>query len=511
MTEHATAGPAIRDIVIVGGGSAGWMTAAACARFLQKGYRIRLVESDEIGTIGVGEATIPQIKLFNDALGLDENEFIRQTQGTFKLGIQFVDWLRPAHSYIHAFGPVGRALGLVPFHHYWLRSLGNGGAAGIDAYSLNAVTALQNKFARQSKGPTASLPDLTYAFHFDAALYARYLRRYAEERGVIRIEGKIEHTRLRGADGYIEAVVLANGQEIAGDLFVDCSGFRGLLIEEALHTGYDDWSQWLPCNRAMAVPCTRAGVFTPYTRATARAAGWQWRIPLQHRTGNGYVYCSRYLSDDEAAATLLANLDGEAMADPRPLRFVTGKRKKLWNRNCVAIGLAGGFLEPLESTSLHLAQSGIARLLTFMPNRGIDPADVDEYNRQSAFEFERIRDFIILHYKATERADTPFWNDCRQMPIPAELEHKLAVFAGNGRISRYNDELFTEVGWLQVMLGQGIRPRGYHPLADLLSEAELSEFLQMIRSVIAHETHAMPTHEQFISANCAATDLSVRR
>jgi tryptophan 7-halogenase len=492
----------IRDIVIVGGGSAGWMTAASFARFLDEDYRIRLIESEEIGIVGVGEATIPQIKLFNAALGLDEDDFLRATQGTFKLGIQFVDWLRPGHTYIHAFGPVGRGLGLLPFHQFWLRYRATGGSEGIGAFSLNAVTALASKFTRQSKPATASLPELTYAFHFDAALYARYLRSYAEARGVTRIEGKIEHVKLRGEDGYIEAVVLASGQQIAGDLFIDCSGFRGLLIEQALQTGYEDWSRWLPCDRAMAVPSARAGTFTPYTRATARPAGWQWRIPLQHRTGNGYVYCSRYLSDDEAAATLLAHLDGEALGDPRPLRFVTGKRKKAWNRNCVAIGLASGFMEPLESTSIHLVQSSIARLLSFLPNHGIDPADIDEYNRQTDFELERIRDFLILHYKATQRRDTPFWSDCREMAIPQALERKIAVFESHGRITRFHDELFTEVGWLQVMLGQGIQPRGYHPLADRLSDGELAELLGSLQSLIVHEVGAMPMHADFVATCC---------
>ena len=496
----------IREIAIIGGGTAGWMTAASLARFLDSRYRIRLVESDEIGIVGVGEATIPQIQLFNTALGLDENDFLRHTHGTFKLGIQFVDWLRPGHTYIHAFGQSGRALGLLPFHQYWLRYHAGGGVHGIDAFSLNATAALQNKFTRQSKAPTATLPPMTYAFHFDASLYAKYLRKYAEARGVTRIEGKIEQVKQRENDGFIESVVLASGEKVSGDLFIDCSGFRGLLIEQTLETGYDDWSHWLPCDRAMAVPCARAGDFTPYTRSTARPAGWQWRIPLQHRTGNGYVYCSRYISDDEAAATLLANLDGEALADPRPLRFVTGKRKLFWNRNCVAMGLASGFLEPLESTSIHLIQSAIARLLAFLPDGGIRQADVDEYNRQSAFEFERIRDFLVLHYKAVERTDTAFWNHCRTLPIPEELERKLQLFSSSGRIVRHNDELFTEVGWLQVMLGQGVRSASHHPLADQLSPGQLAEFMNLIKSVIDHEVAAMPSHAEFVAQHCHRAD-----
>jgi tryptophan halogenase len=495
----------VRSIVIVGGGTAGWMAAASFARFLDKRYRIQVVESDDIGTIGVGEATIPQIRLFNAALGIDEDDFLKATQGSIKLGIQFVDWLRPGHAYMHAFGAVGRPLGLLPFHHYWLRYRAGGGSESINAFTLGAVAALEGRFERQAKPASASLPELTYAYHFDASLYAQYLRRYAEARGVARIEGKIEHVKQHVGDGYIEAVSLAGGREIAGDFFIDCSGFRGLLIEQTLKTGYEDWSHWLPCDRAVAVPCARTGTLTPYTRATARSAGWQWRIPLQHRTGNGYVYCSRYVSDDEAVATLLANLDGEALAVPRPLRFVTGKRRKLWNRNCVAIGLASGFLEPLESTSIHLIQSSIARLLGFFPGDGFAQPDIDEFNRQSDFEFERIRDFVILHYKATQRADSPFWDYCGQMPIPEDLERKMTLFASHGRITRYHDELFTEVGWLQVLVGQGIAPRRYHPLADQLSAGELAEFMSMIRSLIHHEVNAMPTHAHFLAAHCGAS------
>lgn len=494
----------IRTIVIVGGGTAGWMAAASLARFLSKHYRIHVVESDEISTIGVGEATIPQIRLFNNALGLDENDFIRATQGTFKLGIQFDDWLRKGHSYIHAFGPIGRALGLLAFHQYWLRYRARDGTRSIDSFSLNACAALRDKFTRQSKPSSASLPELVYAFHLDAALYAAYLRRYAEKRGVVRTEGKIAHAKLRPDNGFVASVVLEDGREVAGDLFVDCSGFRALLIEQTLEVGFEDWSRWLPCDRALAVPCERAGTLTPYTRATARAAGWQWRIPLQHRTGNGYVYCSEFSSDDEARATLLDNLDGKALAEPRQLRFTAGRRKRIWERNCVALGLAGGFLEPLESTSIHLVQSGIARLLQFLPNRRFEQVDIEEFNRQSVFELERIRDFLILHYHAIERSDTPFWNACRTMQIPPELSDKIALFRTHGRIVRHNDELFTEMGWLQVMLGQGIVPQSCHPLAEQLSDEELTEFLSTIEALIAKAVGAMPGHAQFIAEHCDA-------
>lgn len=495
-------GGSIKTIVIVGGGTAGWMAAASFARFLPRHFRIQLIESDEIGSVGVGEATIPQIRLFNNALGLDENEFLRATRGTIKLGIQFVDWLRKGHSYIHAFGPVGRALGLLPFHQYWLRYRAFGGTKSIDRFSLNACAALANRFERQSKANSAALPELIYAYHFDAGLYAAHLRRYAEARGVARAEGKIAHATLNPESGFITSVLLEDGREIAGDLFVDCSGFRALLIEQTLEVGFDDWSQWLPCDRALAAPCERGGTLTPYTRATAREAGWQWRIPLQHRTGNGYVYCSEFVSDDEAQARLLANLDTPPLADPRQLRFKAGRRKRMWERNCVALGLASGFLEPLESTSIHLVQAGIARLLQFLPNRSIEQVDIDEFNRQAAFELERIRDFLILHYHAVERTDTPFWNACRTMQIPAELKDKIALFRSHGRIVRHNDELFAEPGWLQVMLGQGILPQSYHPLADQLSDSELAEFMNTIGALIDREVAGMPSHAQFIEAHC---------
>ncbi len=493
----------LREIVIVGGGTAGWMAAAALSRFLERGWRIRLIESEEIGTVGVGEATIPAIRLFNAALGLDEDDFLRNTQGTFKLGVQFVDWLRPGHRYIHAFGQIGRELGLVPFHHYWLRGRKLGIAKDLSAYVFNASAALQNRFSRTSKPAGSPLPDQPYAFQFDAMLYARYLRRYAEARGVERIEGKIVDVRLRGEDGCLESVVLQSGAEVAGELFIDCSGFRGLLIEQALTTGYEDWSNFLPCDRALAVPCVSAGELTPYTRATARQAGWQWRIPLQHRTGNGYVYCSRYISDDEAAATLLANLDGEALAEPRPLRFVTGMRKKFWNRNCVALGLASGFMEPIESTSIHLVQSGIMRLLALLPSGRPEQADIDEYNRQSTLEYERIRDFLILHYKAVARSE-PFWRECRDMAVPDTLQRKLRLFEANGRVFRYDDELFTENGWVQIMLGQGIEPAGYHPLANQLSDQDLAHFLETVERLVAGSVDRLDEHAAFLRRCCAA-------
>ncbi len=503
-------GEALKQIIIVGGGTAGWMAAAAFARFLGPAYNIRLIESDEIGTVGVGEATIPAIRLFNDSLGIDENEFVRATQGSFKLGIEFADWLEPGHRYIHAFGGVGRGLGLLPFHHYWLRHVNEGGGSDLWDYAPTAIAAAQNRFGKVADKPGAPPSGVNYAYHFDAGLYAQFLRKYAEQRGVSRTEGQVVDMLLDGESGFVSSVTLASGEEVGGELFIDCSGFRGLLIEQALRSGYDDWSNFLPCDRALAVPCASADPLAPFTRSTARDAGWQWRIPLQHRTGNGYVYCSSFISDADAVDTLMGNLDGEALAEPRALRFVTGKRNQVWKKNCVALGLASGFLEPLESTSIHLIQTCIARLLTFFPTKGFDPADIAEFNEQTDFDFTSIRDFIILHYKAQNR-DGAFWKQLREMPIPDSLANKIELFKANGRISRYNDELFTELGWLQVMWGQGLRPTGYHPLADQLNSAQLREFLELASKHAAHVAGQMPLHKDYIAAKCAAPPLQLQR
>ena len=492
-----------RNIVIIGGGTAGWMAAAALARFVGGGASIRLIESDDIGTVGVGEATIPQLKLFNAGLGIDEADFVRATQGTFKLGIEFDGWSGAGQRYIHAFGAVGRPLGLLPFHHYWLRARSNGIAGSLWDYSSAARAASGNRFAPPMDQPGRLPSGYDYAFHFDAGLYAAYLRRYAEAQGVVRTEGRISTVTLRSEDGFVEKLTLASGEQVAGELFVDCSGFRGLVIEEALGAGYEDWSRWLPCNRALAMPCARVAPLTPFTRASARDAGWQWRIPLQHRTGNGYVYCSDFISDDAAAAALRANLDGAALADPRPLKFVTGKRRAAWVKNCVALGLAAGFMEPLESTSIHLVQAGIARLLQLFPTRGFDAADIAEFNRQTDFEWRAIRDFLILHYHANGR-EGAFWAACRDIAIPDSLAQKLDLFAANGRLFREHEELFTEVGWLQVLIGQGVLPRGYHPLADAITAEELREFMALAKQHVDQVVGRMPDHAAFIAAHCAA-------
>ncbi len=490
---------------IIGGGTAGWMSAALLSRFSENGYKVILVESEDIGTVGVGEATIPQINLFNTALGIDEDEFVRETQGTFKLGIEFVDWHRKGAAYMHAFGAVGRDIGIVPFQHYWHRAHSLGKAKDLRHYALNEMAALGGRMQRGPLRTTDRLGDMPYAFHFDAGLYAAYLRRYAEARGAQRIEGKITTADLDPETGHVTCVRLEDGQSVSADYFIDCSGFRGLLIEEALKTGYDDWTHWLPCNRALAVPCAHgSGEITPYTRSTARDAGWQWRIPLQHRIGNGYVFCSDFISEDDARATLLANLDGAAQAEPRLLKFVTGKRRKFWNKNVIAVGLASGFMEPLESTSIHLIQSSLSRLLKMLPGKQVNPAVADEFNRQADFEYERIRDFLILHYKATERDDTPFWRHCRDMAIPDTLTAKIELFRANGHIFREHEELFTEVGWLQVFVGQGVLPEGHHPLADDVEEKDLADYMETLELLIAREVRQMPSHMDFIRKHCSA-------
>jgi tryptophan halogenase len=491
----------LRRVVIVGGGTAGWMTAAAFARIAGSlpGLTIELIESDEIGTVGVGEATIPQIVLFNAMLGIDEADFVRETRATYKLGIEFVDWTRLGHRYVHPFGFYGIDMQGVEFHHHWLKGRALGETAPLDAYSLACVGALRGRFAHpRPDQPGSPLSRLGYAFQFDAGLYARYLRRLAEASRVRRHEGRIVRTERDGETGDVSAVVLQSGERIAGDLFIDCSGFRGLLIEETMGAGFEDWTDWLPCDRAVAVPCELGGDLLPLTRSTARAAGWQWRIPLQHRIGNGYVYSSAHLSEDEAVATLLANLDGAPLAEPKPLRFRAGHRRRAWIGNVVGLGLAGGFLEPLESTSIHLVQSGIARLMALLPGRRPEPVEIDRFNAETAREYVDIRDFLVLHYKATERDDTPFWNYCRTLEPPAGLAEKLAMFRRNGRIFREHQELFTETSWLAVMAGQGIEPEGYHPIADTLPDAETLTRLRHIRQVVSDTAEAMPRQDEYL-------------
>ncbi|MCP5387548.1 MAG: tryptophan 7-halogenase [Novosphingobium sp.] len=495
----------LRRILIVGGGSSGWMSAALLAKVFEGLFEITLVESQDIGTIGVGEATIPPIKKYLNHLQLDEDEFIRLTQASFKLGIQFENWDRIGAKYIHGFGVIGHNLGMLATHQLWLKARQMGLTESFDAFSINTAASLENRFTRSHRDkPNSPLGHIAYAFHLDASLFAKFLSGYAQERGVRRVEGKVVDVKLRGEDGFIESVQLADGQVLEADLFLDCSGFRGLLIEGALKTGFVDWSHWLPCDSALAVPCTRSENFTPYTRSIAHGSGWQWRIPLQHRTGNGHVYAKDFISDDEAASILLGNLDGETMADPLQVRFKAGKRTKLWNKNCVAVGLAGGFLEPLESTSLHLVQSGLIRLIRLFPDLEFDAGNIDEFNRQTDFEYERIRDFIILHYKATERDDTPFWNYCRTMEVPEPLQHKIDLWMANGRVFKENHGLFSHESWIQVFIGQGMIPRGYDPRVDAKSDEAVMKHLNGISGVIRTCVGQMQTHADFVAAHCAA-------
>lgn len=495
----------IREVVIVGGGTAGWMAAAALSRYLNNGYtNVTLIESEQIGTIGVGEATIPPLINFNELLGINENDFVRATQATFKLGIEFVNWGQRGQRYFHAFGDLGSDLQGVPFHQLYLREREQRPVPDITAWSMSAAAAYQGKYARP--GPQAQFPlnQLRYAFHLDAILYARFLRSFAESHGVRRLEGKVVDVDLRGEDGFVQSLKLDSGQTIEGELFIDCSGFRGLLIEQALQTGYEEWSKWLPCDRAVAAPCSYTGNPDPFTRATAHESGWQWRIPLQHRMGNGHVYCSSFISDDEAEQVLVSNLEGELLDNPRRLSFTTGRRKLGWNRNVVAIGLASGFVEPLESTSIHLVQASIARLIAMFPDRRFNPLERDEFNRQMKQQNEWVRDFVILHYKAMQRDDSEFWKYCASMEIPDTLAEKIEQFRNKGRVFAEGVELFPRQSWVSVMLGQNIIPEGYDPVVDGLDETKVSHALEQFRQGYIEVAERLPTHAQFIATCCAA-------
>jgi tryptophan halogenase len=500
MNEHS-----IRNVVIVGGGTAGWMAAAAFSRFLNNGYtRTTIVESEEIGTIGVGEATIPPLITFNGMLGINENEFVAATQGSFKLGIEFVNWGGIGQRYFHPFGVHGHDLEGVHFHQLYLRERKRRVMQDISAWSMSSVAAAQGKFARPAPDAGPPLSQLLYAFHFDANLYAKFLRAYAERGGVRRIEGKVVDVAQRAEDGFVESVTLADGQKIEGDLFIDCSGFRGLLIEQALKTGYEEWTHWLPCNRAIALPTTYQGQPDPFTRATAHPKGWQWRIPLQNRMGNGIVYSSDHMSDDEAESVLMANLEGEPLAEPRRLSFVTGRRLKAWNANVVSMGLSSGFIEPLESTSIHFVQSGIARLIALFPDKRFNPVERNEYNRQMQTLFEDVRDFIILHYNATKRDDSEFWNQCRTMKVPDSLTRKIDLWRAKGRVFREELELFGNTSWVAVALGQNILPEDYEPAADALDEDKVAAALEQMRQDYLKAAERLPTQAEFIARSCAA-------
>ena len=489
----------IRSIVIVGGGTAGWMAAAALAKVAgTQTHSVTLVESEEIGTVGVGEATIPPILAYNQLLGLDEDEFIRETSATFKLGIEFVDWRRLGHRYFHHFGLFGADLkDRVAFAHYWLRWVQNGGNPDNLRFSSEAEAARLGKFARVIK-TRAEEPNINYAFQFDASRYAAYLRRFAEKRGVVRTEGRIVKVHQNGETGFIESVELTDGRRVSGDFFLDCSGFRGLIIEDVLKTGFEDWSQWLPNNRAVAVPCERVEDPHPYTRCTAYEAGWQWHIPLQHRTGNGYVFSNEFISEDEATVAVLGRLDGPPIADPRILRFVAGRRRRSWVKNCLSVGLSSGFLEPLESTSIHLIQVAVLKLLDLFPDRNCDPAIAEKFNLEMDLLYESIRDFLIGHYKVTEREDTPYWAYCKNMSVPESLETKFRLFKTRGEVLAEPHDPFRGTSWFAVLYGQGLVPQGYHPLADALSEDDLTVTLSQIRIAIQHRVAALTSHQAFL-------------
>lgn len=490
---------AIKQIVIVGGGSAGWMTAAALSRMLPSNtIQISLVESEEIGTVGVGEATIPDIINFNTMLGIPEAEFLKATNGTFKLGIKFVNWGRQGEEYFHPFGPHGVDMNGIDFHQFWLRYKRDNPSSTIEDFSLSATAAKSGKFAMPDPDPRSVLSRLRYAYHFDATAYAHFLRNYAEQRGVRRIEGRVVDVQQDPETGNISEIHLQDGASVAGELFIDCTGFRGLLIDKALGVPFRDWSHWLPCDTAQAIACELTQDILPYTISTAKKAGWQWRIPTQHRTGNGHIYSSSLMTDDEAIESLLEDLDGPAIGAPRKIRFRTGHRSKLWEKNCVAIGLSGGFLEPLESTSLFLIQEGISKFIALFPTADMAPVVRDEYNRQLVKKFEQVRDFIIFHYKATERDDSPFWNYTRNMELPDTLTGRIELFREGGRVFRYEDELFAKPSWVAVMLGQNLVPKSVDPIVDAIGSADIVRSLQSMKSAMSGAVANMQTHRAFL-------------
>ena len=494
MTD--TNAPRRLKVVVAGGGTAGWMAAAALAGTLGEVIDLTLVESDAIGTIGVGESTIPPMVLFNRLLGINEAEFMRATQATFKLGIKFENWKDVGESYFHSFGVTGKDHWSAGFQHFWLYGQGRGHTHSYDDYCMELKAALSNRFAH--------LPDerMNYAYQLDSGLYAAFLRKRAEGNGARRVEGRIEQVELDGESGNIAALRLDGDRRIEGDLFLDCTGFRALLIEGALHAGFDDWTHWLPCDSAIAVQTASVRPAVPYTRAIAHDAGWQWRIPLQHRQGNGIVYCSRYLSQDAALERLLSTVEGDVLTKPNVIRYTTGVRRKQWHRNCVAVGLSGGFMEPLESTSIHLIQRAVLRLVRMLPAGPVSPHDIAEFNDQQLTDMEQIRDFLILHYNVTNRRDSAFWRHCASMQIPDALAHRIALFRETGRVFRRNEELFVENSWVQVMMGQGIVPQSWHPIASRLPDEELAHFLKMIRDSVARTVEGLPSHHDYIARYC---------
>lgn len=496
-------GEKVKRVVVVGGGTAGWMCAVSLAKLIGRDLDVTLIESDEIGTVGVGEATIPTFFALHQLLKIDEAKFLAEVQGTIKLGISFENWKQLGEDYIHAFGYTGKSCWAAGFQHFWLKGKSLGISEEYSHYSPELMAAKANKFGLLKQNA------LNYAYHLDASAYAKFLRRMAEQNGVRRVEGKIV-TVNQHESGDLSDVVLESGLSVSGDLFVDCSGFAALLIGKTLQTEYQDWSNWLPCDRAVAVQTASVAPPIPYTRSIARDFGWQWRIPLQSRVGNGMVYSSDYLSEDEAISTLLDNVEGEALTTPRVIKFRTGQRRQQWNKNCVSLGLAAGFLEPLESTSIHLIQRGIIRLMQMFPLQGITDADRDEFNRQMSDEYYFIRDFIIMHYHVTERDDTAFWRHCRTMDIPETLSHRLDLFKQSGRVFHGEGDVFAENSWTQVMLGQGLTPEQYHPIVNMMSERELESFLRSLKLSVDQVVKQLPSHEEFLARYCPAQTVAAR-
>ncbi|MBU3021806.1 tryptophan halogenase family protein [Aestuariibacter sp. A3R04] len=490
----------IKDVVIVGGGTAGWISAAVIQRLLGATVSVNLIESEDIGTVGVGEATIPPITLLNNMLGIDEKAFIRETNATMKLAIRFENWRVNGEQYYHTFGAPGKSFAFCQFHHYFKRAQQLGLEDSLWDYDLNYLACEAGKFAHiASPDPIIEMP---YAYHFDASLYARFLRKKCEQMGVTRTEGIITSVQQNADSGYIDSVTLKDGKKISGDLFVDCSGFRGLLIQQTLNTGYEDWSHWLPCDRAVAMPSERHEKTSPFTRSIAHTAGWQWRIPLQHRNGNGLVYSSHHYTDDQALDILSSNLETAPIGDPKYIHFRTGRRRKQWHKNVIAVGLSGGFLEPLESTSIHLIQSAVVRLVHLFPHDGIKQKQIEEYNKQSQMEFEQIRDFIILHYHVNERNDSQFWKDVRNMEVPESLMHKIELFTASGNLFRAQNDLFLESSWLQVLMGQGVKAGDYHPLANGMSEKKLFELMASIKKIKNEPVGKLASHDDFLREYC---------
>ncbi|MDO3387138.1 tryptophan 7-halogenase [Gilvimarinus sp. SDUM040013] len=489
---------AVKKVVIAGGGTAGWVAAAALSKKLGELVDVVLVESEQIGTVGVGEATIPPMRVFHSLIGVDEQEFMRATEAVFKLGISFKNWGQVGDEYFHPFGTTGQSSFLADFQHFWLYGKSKGIDAGFGEYNLEAQAALANKFATSKNGR------INFAYHLDATRYAQYLRQFSEKLGAKRIEGKIQNVQQH-ENGDIKALELESGEVVEGDLFIDCTGFTGLLIDKTLNVPFEDWSHWLPCNSAIAVQTESVEPAKPYVTCTAHQAGWQWHIPLQHRVGNGNVFCSEFMSDEQAKQHLLDNVQGKVLTEPRVIKYKTGRRKVFWSRNCVALGLSSGFVEPLESTSIYLFMIGVTRLMKIFPFHGITQTAIDEYNRQAIAELENVRDFIVLHYHATEREDSEFWRYCKNMDVPDSLTHRIELFRENGLAFQGDQEMFRLESWTHVMLGQGITPKRYHSIFSTMSDEELVGHLSNTRNTIAEAVSKMPNHQEFVNHYCKAT------